>query len=472
LPSFSSIVQTPAVRAVVQSGLLTREFKDALFPRLLYRGEAIPAEFPTHVGDTLYFTGKGLLPRNVAPLVPGTDPLPQTYPVEQWSTQIQKYAGTIDTDMPTDIASIVKLFLENTKQLGLQAALSLNTGARDQAYNAALSGWTVVKTGSSGSGVTSVPVKSLNGFTRARRPDLAASGGSAVAFNPVSTTNPLAVVIDNTGTPQSVNVTGFVADNPGDETGPGTLTVDSAVTFASRSYVIASDRSAIVRAAAGNTLDALGSASIFTPSLIRAAVARLRTMNVPTFSGSGYYHCHLDPTSETQLYADQEFQRLNASIPDYVLYKELALGTMQGTVFFTDTENPLPSTVLTVASDGITYTPADPFAGELYTNGATSGLVVHRPIFLGQGGLQEFGQNQDEMITMAGLNGKVGDFDISNNGIEINSDGVKLILRAPQNRTQDVVSSTWLWMGSWTFRTDATTGDSARHKRAVCVEHT
>ena len=170
MPSFSTIVQTPAVRAVVQQGLLTREFKDALFPRLLYRGEAIPAEFPSHVGDTLYFTGKGLLPRNVAPLVPGVDPLPQTYPVEQWFTQIQKYAGTIDTDMPTDIAAIVKLFLENTKQLGLQAALSLNTGARDQAFNAAMSGWTVVKTGSTGAGVTTIPVMRLNGFTRARRP--------------------------------------------------------------------------------------------------------------------------------------------------------------------------------------------------------------------------------------------------------------------------------------------------------------
>ena len=152
MASFSSIINTPAIRAIVQQGLLVREFKDALFPRLLFRGEAIPAEFPTHVGDQLYFTGKGLLPRSIAPLTPGVDPLPQSYPLEQWFTQIQKFGGTIDTDMPTDIASIVRLFLENTKQLGLQAGLSLNTGARDQAYNAALSGQTVTTT--SGSGVT------------------------------------------------------------------------------------------------------------------------------------------------------------------------------------------------------------------------------------------------------------------------------------------------------------------------------
>ena len=61
MASFSSIINTPAIRAIVQQGLLVREFKDALFPRLLFRGEAIPAEFPTHVGDQLYFTGKGLL---------------------------------------------------------------------------------------------------------------------------------------------------------------------------------------------------------------------------------------------------------------------------------------------------------------------------------------------------------------------------------------------------------------------------
>ena len=468
MASFSSIINTPAIRAIVQQGLLVREFKDALFPRLLFRGEAIPAEFPTHVGDQLYFTGKGLLPRSIAPLTPGVDPLPQSYPLEQWFTQIQKFGGTIDTDMPTDIASIVRLFLENTKQLGLQAGLSLNTGARDQAYNAALSGQTVTTT--SGSGVTTFHVQRLNGFTRARNPALA--GASAVAFQPVSPANPLAVTVMNNTSPQAVNIVGFLSDNPGDEIGPGYVTVDSAVTFLSRGAMFSVDSSYIVRASGGLSIDALTSSSFFTPAQIRSAVARMRTMNIPTFAGSGYYHCHLDPTSEQELYSTDEFQRLNTSIPDYVLYKEMCLGTLQGTVFFTDTEAPQPQTVAGQQGGAApTYSPSDPFGGEIWTGGAYSGLQVHYPLFLGMGGLQEYAQNQDELLTMAGVTGKVAEFDISNNGIQIDTDGIKLIVRAPLNRLQDQVSSSWLWLGSWTFRTDSTTGDAARYKRAVAVEH-
>ena len=474
MPNYSTIVQSPAIRAIVQSGLLVRKFMDALFPPLLWRGEAIPGDFPVHVGDQLIFTGKGLLPRNAQPIAPGVDPLPQTYPVEQWFAQIQKYAGTIDTDMPTDIASAVKLFTENATTLGLQAGLSLNTGARDQAYNAAMSGWTVTATGATGTGVTQIPVQNLNGFTTARNPNLAA--GSQVAFNPVSASNPLTVTIYSGASAQVTKVVGYTSTVPGDTTGPGILTVADATTFTSRCYVYSSDATYVVRANGGNSIDALSSGDVLTPALIRSAIARLRTSNVPTYSGSGFYHCHLDPSSELQLFSSDEFQRLNTSIPDYVLYREATLGTMQGVVFFRDPEAPQPQTVLGAAPYGTQfasapgYTPADPFGGEVYTTGLYTGLVVHRPVIMGQGGLLEHQQDQEELISMAGITGKIGEFDVSNNGIEVNASGVKLILRAPLDRLQDKPSASWKWLGTWSYRTDATTGDAARYKRAVVIE--
>ena len=77
---FSTITQSPMIRALVQDGLLERAFHDALFPRILFRGEAEAVIFPGNVGDTLIFTGAGLIPPKQAPLKPGTDPTPSTWP--------------------------------------------------------------------------------------------------------------------------------------------------------------------------------------------------------------------------------------------------------------------------------------------------------------------------------------------------------------------------------------------------------
>ena len=50
----------------------------------------------------------------------------------------------------------------------------------------------------------------------------------------------------------------------------------------------------------------------------------MRYDNVPPHE-DGSYHCHLDPISESQIFGDNEFQRLNQSLPDYLHYRELVL---------------------------------------------------------------------------------------------------------------------------------------------------
>jgi hypothetical protein len=85
--------------------------------------------------------------------------------------------------------------------------------------------------------------------------------------------------------------------------------------------------------------------------------------------------------------------------------------------------------------------------------------------------MYEYYQDLSGLITEAGITGRVGEPKISNNGIEVFSDRIQLIIRAPLNRLQDLVSTSWKFIGAWPIRTDATTGDVARMKRVQCIEH-
>jgi len=465
MPDFSTILQTPQVRAVVQSNILEREFHDALFPRMLFRGEATPIEWPLNVGDSMIFSAPGLIAPDMRPARPGTDPTPVTYSVEQWTAQINQYHGTIDTHMPSSIVAIIDLFLRNAQQLGLMAAQSLNRKVRDVMYNAALSGWTVAD--GAQSATASLRVKRLNGFTRARNPNV--SGASVVRFDPVSSSNPLAITVFDNGAATSFNVIGYTPDTPGDEVGPGVLTLSASVTnVLDRAYVISVDRTYLIRPGGGNKVDDLISTDIPTLADVREAIAHFWEQNVPEHPDMRF-HAHLDPVSQTKLFADDEFQRLMTALPDYYAYKQFALGEMLNTVFLRNSECPIPSTVN--GGSTATFDQSDPFAGELYTNGTTSGLKVHRILFTAQGGVMEYWQNQDALITEAGLTGAVAEPRISNNGIEIMSDRIQLIIRSPLNRMQDMVAVSWRFVGDWPVRTDAATGDASRYKRFLTIEH-
>lgn len=462
MPDFSIIVQSPEVRNIVQSNTLERMFHDALFPRMLFRGEAAPQAFPAGVGDTMFFSAPGLIPVDQRPLLPQTDPTPVAYSYEQWFAQLQQYAGTIDTHMPTSMVAIAELFLRNAHQLGLQASQTMNRIVRNRMYNAALSGWTVAD-GAQGP-TTSLLVKRLSGFTRARNPNLPA--GSTVAFNPVSASNPLAIVVSGT---QNVNVVGFTPATPGDETGPGTLTVSAAVTVLARDSVVAVDATAINRVGGGQTIDALGSTDIPTLADVRTAVAQFWQDNVPEHP-DGRFHCHLDPVSQARIFSDKEFNTLLTALPDYYMYRQFALGELLGCVFFRNSECPIAQTI--VGGSTATFDQRDPFAGELFVGGTVAGLPVHRMLFTAQGGVMEYYSDLSQLLTEAGVTGKVGDPRIVNNGIEVLSDRIQLIIRGPLNRLQDMVSTSWKFIGDWPVRTDAATGSAGRYKRFFTVEHT
>ena len=463
MADFSTILQTPEIRSLVQENILERAFHDALFPRMLFRGEATPQVWPANIGDSMVFTGVGLVRPKMRPLMPGSDPAPSTYQAEQWSATLQQYADSIDTHMPTSIAAIANLFLRNAHQLGMSAGQALNRIVRDRMYNAAESGWTVAD-GAQGP-TSTLRVKRLNGFTTARRPDLPT--GSAVRFDAVSTNNPLTITVVGTGGAVVVNVVGFSPDVAGDSIGPGVLSLSASVTVADRAAVYSSDRTYMVRVGGGNSVDDIGSNDTLKLSDIRAAVARFWQENVPEHA-DGRFHCHLDPTSQAQVFGDQEWRQLLTSLPDYYMYRQFALGELLNTVFFRNSECPLPETVEGgLAAD---FSQDDPFAGELYNDGTTAGVKIHRALFSGQGGIYEYYQDMGGLLTDAGITGKIGEPRVTNNSIEVFTDRIQLILRSPLNRLQDLVSTSWKFIGDWPTRTDATTGDAARYKRFCVVQ--
>jgi hypothetical protein len=468
MADFSIIVQSPEVRSIVQDNYLERQFHDALFPEQLFRESTAKENWPAGgvVGDMQIFTGTGLIPVDLTPVAPRTDPTVATYQIEQWEATLGQLGKSIDTDLPTDANAIASLFMQNAQILGMHAGQTMNRLARNEAFAIALSGHTVAD--GAQSGVTTLRVKRLNGFTRARRPDLPA--GAKVRFETVSASNPLKIrIYDTTPAEVSRTVTGFTPDVAGDEYGPGTLTLaGGAVTVSDRAYVIAEDRTALVRVGGGNKVDDVGSSDVPTLADVRTMVARFRQSNVRAFA-DGTYHAHMDPISEAKLLNDTEFQRMMTSLPDSHYMQAFALGRMMGTTFIKNTEAPNTETV--VGGLTATYSQQDPFVGELYNNGTTTGTPIHRILFSGVGGLIEYSQDVAQYKSPVGMAGEVVDPRITANSIQVNTDRIKMIIRGPQNRNMDQVSTTWRWVGAYAKRTDATTGSAARYKRIGCIEH-
>lgn len=447
----------PDVLAAVQDRTLERVFHDAMFPRLLYRGEAAREEWPVNLGANQTFTRAGLIRPTTRPLSQHQDPTPKTWDSEQWEVTAEQYGDAIDTHMPTSYVTLASIYLRNVHNLGLHAGQSLNRVVRDKVYNAYSAGNTVVSA-AVGAGAT-IPVVSLNGFTRKLlngRPQL------------VSASNPLEITVISGGVPATFLVIGFTPDFAADEIHSGTLTLQGAGHggLAARDIVIAENASEIIRSGGGLSVDAITSSDQFTVADMRAAVSQLRTNNVPVHD-DGSYHCHLDPTSESQAFGDNEFQRLNQSIPDYVHYREFALAFLLGITFYRNTEAPLAATVDQDPKFGFTFAPElvnTPLVGDP--------VSIHRPLFSGAGIIEEKYLDESRYISDAGVIGKIGEFSVSNNGMQVQTEGIRLILRAPMDRMQQLTSAAWSFSGGWAIPTDSVARtSSADFKRAVIVEH-
>jgi len=444
------------LETVVQDNTLAREFYDALFPELLYRAEATPERWEANLGERMIFTRSSLLKPTVKPLEPGFDPTPKSPAYEQWEVVASQYGDSIDTNMPASRTALASLFARNAKTLGLNAGQTLNRLARDKLFAAYIGGATV--TTAPGVATVDVPVASLNGF------GTVIVNGQVV---PVSTANPKAATISGV-VPPDVLIIGVVPDNPNEPHGPGTLTLAAPVTFAAGAVVTSADAPTIIRSGGGTSVDSLVSTDGLTVQDIREAVATLRRNRVPPHE-DGYYHCHLDPVAESQIFSDNEFQRLLQSLPDDFRYQRFAIGRLANCVFYSNNESPNPeNTGVLINTRGDAQT--SPSLGGEVVNGA--GVSIIRTILTGGGAIMEKWIDETaEYSSEAGYQGKVGAFSVVNNGIVVPIERTRYIIRAPQDRLQQIVSQSWSASLDFGIPADLLGGlTDARFKRAVVIE--
>jgi hypothetical protein len=445
-----------------QTGLLERAFHDGLYPNLAYRAEAMPEEWPANTGQQLFMTRPGLLKPAVTPLTPGTDPVGQTVPYEQWAAYLAQFGDSIDTHMPTSVTSQANQFLRNIKQLGLQAGQSINRIARNAMFQAYLSGQTV-NIASIASTDTVIQVASLNGFTTVVIP------GSQIAPVPVSAAYPLPISVIG-ATTVAASVIAFAPYDQSDPLGPGSITLSAAIgtAFALRAAVTTSYAPTVVRSAPGPSIDAITAADSLTLQQLINTTAILRSNNIQPHD-DGFYHCHVSPIGQAQLFTDPVFQRLNQSLPSHVIYQEGFLGYIAGIMFFMNNESPgyyNSGSLIATANSGLFATEI----GSEIVNG--SGVQIGMALMTGKGMVYEKYLDESAFVTEAGTTGKIGEFDVVNNGIQIMTERIRLILRAPLDKLQQVLTCTWSISTSFPIPSDITAPTGPQmFKRGAIVQY-
>lgn len=463
----------PAILDLQQRGLLERAFHDALFPNLAYRAEATPEEWPMNTGNEIFMTRTGLLAPRPTPLQPGTDPTPQPSYNEQWSAELNQFGNTDDCDMPTSATANASLFMRKIHTLGLNAGQTMNLAARNAIVKAYLSGQTVALAAILNT-ATSIPVAALSGFRFVLNPLVSARP------TPVSTVSPLAIRVGTGAATVAANVIGTIPVNPSDPDGPGVLLLSAAIGTAfgnTRTPIKTTVAPRVVRSAGGDSVDAIGNADTFVLQQAINAVAYLRRANVPPHE-DGFYHAHISPLANAQVFADPVFQRLNQSLPEHVIYKEGFIGTISGVMFFMNTESPeLLNVGTTVQTSAATGAPAGaigvygPDIGAEVVNG--NGVNIGRVLITGRGALYErWLDEQKAFASEAGVTGKIGEFTVVNNGIQILTERIRLIIRAPLDRLQQKVALTWSCSTSFPVPSDILAPNGTEmFRRAIVLEH-
>lgn len=440
---------------LIQDRTLERIFHDALFPRLLFRSEAQAELWQANLGERMVFTRTGLIPVKTAPLTPGQDPQPSSYAMEQWQAEARQHGDAIDTHMPTNYVTLAPLFLRNTVQLGLNAGETLNRLVRNRLFRAYLGGTTNLAVAAL-AGATQIEVASINGFTETLL---------NAAPVPVGPAAPLPATVGA----EVVSIIGAVPANPQDPFGRGTLFLAAGLAGPAvvRTVVLANNRSRITRVGGGASVDALIGTNIITMQDVINAVTRLRTAKIPPCP-DGFYHVHLTPEGEAEIFADPVFQRLYQSLPESATYRDLAIGQLLGCRFYRNTENPNPENSGALVAAGSSALTSGEVGADVVN---AAGLTVRRAIVVGGGSIYEKYLDESKYISEAGVTGKIGSFSVVNNGVQVMTQRIRYILRAPLDRLQQVVSQAWSWSGDFAVPSDSLTGDSARFKRAVVIEH-
>ena len=426
---------------IVQNGLLTGVFEEALTPLALYDMLAELRPWGGERGAQAIMTRPGMMPISTT-AVTGQDAPLSGYGFEQYSMFMNQYGTSIDTNMAVSAMALASKFVEDNQKLGENAALSLNAQAQQMLYNAFGGGTTWATEATSAS--TTVTVADGAGFTQAYTFGPSVTGNTeglnaapSLVLAPVSSANPLSVTIG--GTANTVTGVTFTSGT----SGAATLTLGTAATAADGAAVISLQGPTQFRPNGRASANQLVAGDVVTLATFQSAVARLRAQNVPTIGGA--YTAHVAPETITELFADPAFQSAYRGRADSPVYRNLALGRFAGIDWIDNSLTP--------------------------TETNQAGVEVFRPIVAGRGCL------------VKGPFEKMGDLvSAENAGAFVHIEmirGVARILRPALDRFGQVLSSTWSWIGGYAVGSDAlmergqpnSSTSSALYKRAVVIEH-
>jgi hypothetical protein len=409
-----------AIRAIMQNGILDRTFQDALVPEFLFPAIADSEPWQGSLGDTKTFTRKGLLTPTTTPLAGADIAGASTYSIEQWSVTMDQYGLSVDTNMLQSAMTLASKFLADVQTLGVSAGQSLNQIARGKMYAAYAGGrsWCTTAGGSD----TSFIVNNVNGFT-------------TVLVNGVPT--PVSA-----GNPLNVTIAGVANTVTGVNVGTSTLTLGTARADVVGDYIVAANAPVSVRTATRNSPYDAVAGDVATLAMFRAAVVRLRKMNVPTIGG--YYTAHIPPDTEGELFADADFKQALQGRVDSPVWRDMSIGRFAGIDWVRNNEVPT------------------------ITGGSGGNVTVFRPIVVGAGAMVAAPfEGIGELLAGTG----VEDVPSVRMVDAAPTTQVALIVRPPQDRLQQNISTSWAFTGDFGVPSDSQTGDAALYKRAVVVEH-
>ena len=133
-----------------------------------------------------------------------------------------------------------------------------------------------------------------------------------------------------------------------------------------------------------------------------------------------------------------------------------------------NTESPTPGNTgaqtTTVSGGSSVY--AQELGGEIVN---ASGVQIAQTLITGRGAMYERWVNEMQYISEAGVTGKVGEFDVVNQGIQIQTDRIRLVIASPIDRMQDMVRATWSYSGCYPIPSDLGATPSTSLFNRACV---
>jgi hypothetical protein len=459
---------------IEQIGYLDKYYHDALRGQFGYRDAANKEKFEARIGETKTFSRPAALTAKTSPLNPAANAgldnglTPSQRSFEQWNAVLNKYADGLDLNIEEETTLIADLFVNNEEELARGAGLTMDYIAAQRMHRSYETGDTYAL-GAVTAG-NSVHVDNGYGFdTQYLLTALAPSYGLPVAVSPTNKI-PILVLGGSSGTvAYAANVTSIVwdtvnissAQTAGVAIGASAvLGLDGNITCAIGDRIVAMDPSAsttvfnpqgmdgsfVLRPNSKQTRYQLTETDTLTYDMVATAVGKLKSRGIPPLR-NGLYMCTVDALVIQQLYADDRFNTAT-------------MGQWDRSPVFT---NGKIAKGLGVEFVEANTTPAYTAPG--------GGFMIRHAIVYGRDALTEYDfQGQHYGVNRVKEEGGA-------TAVIKWIDGVEFIIQSPLDRMQEVIKSTYKWVGDFESGTDKGsnptifgTTDWCRFKRAVEIE--